>query len=183
MSFLPLRLFPQSLKQIPLDERIGAIASIHPTTPISLPRFPHPWGLGSLKQLMLVVLLAVMLTGCGGRLPDRSLVEKAIALQFSQTQIELARQLRVPAASQPSFSLDAIQIDSRQPLRINGLRGYRVDGTYTLKLSYPDRTVVQRRNPFEVYLQRQVEGKTWRLARPQPSSADGDEAWSTQLIQ
>jgi len=136
----------------------------------------------SLFRIVLVVLLAVSLTGCGGRLPDRSLVEKAIALQFSQTQIELARQLRVPATAQPSFSIDTIAIDGRQPLKINGLRGYRVEGTYTLRLTYPDRTVVQPRNPFEVYLQRQVEGKTWRLARPQADPQESDEAWTTQLI-
>ncbi|MBD1912390.1 MULTISPECIES: hypothetical protein [unclassified Leptolyngbya] len=133
-------------------------------------------------RVVLVVLLAVLLTSCGGRLPDSSLVEKAIALQFSQTQIELAQQLGVPAAAQPSFNLDSVKIDSRQPLRINGLKGYRVEGSYTLKLTYPDRTLVQRRNPFEVYLQRQVEGKTWRLARLQLASEENGDEWVTQLI-
>lgn len=136
----------------------------------------------ALLRVVLVVLLAVSLTACGGRLPDRSLVEKAIALQFSQTQLELARQLGVPTATQPSFSLEGIKIDSRQPLKINGLKGYRMEGSYTLKLTYPDRTLVQRRNPFEVYLQRQVEGKTWRLARPQLPTDDNQDEWVTQLI-
>lgn len=139
-----------------------------------------------LLQLLFVGLLAMGLTACSGNLPNRNLVEKAIALQFSQTQTELARQLSVPSLSQPSFRIDDIKVKSRQPLKIDGLQSYRVRGTYTLTLTYPDRKVVQHRNPFEVYLQRQSEGKTWRLARLESARTGASEPpprWLTQLLQ
>lgn len=135
---------------------------------------------------LIVVVLCVMLTACSGRVPQRNLVERAIALQFGQTQTELASQLRYTQTPQPSFSISDIRIESRQPLTIETLKAFRVTGTYTLTLTYPNHTVVQRRNPFEVYLQRQIEGKTWRLARL-PSRYAGDsleteDRWVTQLI-
>ena len=135
---------------------------------------------------LLIGLIAISLTACGGNVPNRSLVEKAIALQFSQTQTELSRQLAVPSAVQPSFHIDDIKIKARQAIKIEELRAYRVRGTYTLTLNYPKRQVVQKRNPFEVYLQRQSEGKTWRLARLesiQNVAQDTTSRWVTQLIQ
>jgi len=137
-------------------------------------------------RMGLVLLLSLSLTACGGQMPDRSLVEKAIALQFSQTQAELAQQLRVSSANQPSFSFSEVKIEARQPLQIDQFRGFRVEGTYELTLVYPNRSVVQRHNPFEVYLQRQAEGKTWRLARLQVGrspAGNPDNYWVTQLIQ
>jgi len=139
-----------------------------------------------LSRVVLIGLIALSLTACGGNLPNRTLVEKAIALQFSQTQTELSRQLSVPSSVQPSFRIDDIKVKSRQFLKIDGLQSYRVRGTYTLTLSYPKRQVVQKQNPFEVYLQRQSEGKTWRLARLeslQNAAQEETTRWVTQLLQ
>lgn len=137
-------------------------------------------------NVFLIGLLALSLTACSGGAPNRTLVERAIALQFGQTQTELSRQLSVPSAVQPSFRIDDIKVKSRQSIKIDGLQSYRVRGSYTLTLSYPKRQVVQKNNPFEVYLQRQSEGKTWRLARlesTQNAIQEANPRWVTQLIQ
>jgi len=127
------------------------------------------------------VTLAVLLTACGvaGAAPERQLVERAIALQLSQTQQALNQQLRL----QPNdIKISHVTITEQTPLVIEDFRAYRVRGSYTLTIKRAKRQVTQPKNSFEVYLQRQKEGKTWRLARLQPA-ADGEPVWMTQRVQ
>lgn len=135
-----------------------------------------------------LVFLFTTLTACGAAVgPPRDLVERAIALQFSQTEEELIQVLYPGTTQFPPFSIDHIKITDQKPLKIDELRSYRIRGTYNLTLAFPERAVTQRDNPFEVYLQRQVEGKTWRLARRQLDQKAADqkaakETWTTQLV-
>jgi hypothetical protein len=123
----------------------------------------------------LAIFLAGLLTACGVRgLPNTALVRKAIAMQVSQTQQAISQQLRLES---PKVKVDRVQIKVQDPLRIQNLMAYRVEGTYDFTLKLRDRKVTQRDNPFEVYLQRQSEGKTWRLAQPQKESG-----WVTRLL-
>jgi hypothetical protein len=143
----------------------------------------------SIIRVILMVILAGLLTACGTQ-PDRSIVEKAIALQVSQTQQELSRQLF--QSTQLDTKISQVKVKNQQRLAIEALTAYRVQGTYDLTLKLPSRRVTQRQNSFDIYLQRQSEGKTWRLARLQPSdpqSVEGEnqgsegDRWVTQRIE
>lgn len=134
-----------------------------------------------LVRRILPVLLALGLTACGvGSEPSKQLVRAAIALQVNQTQQELVQQLASygrsadkPLSLSRDFSLGGVKIAQRDRLTVAGLPTYRVRGTYNLTLSLPKRSVKQPQNQFEVYLQRQQEGKTWRVLRPEASRASG----------
>jgi hypothetical protein len=130
---------------------------------------------GSLR-VILAVILTGLLTACGASgLPNTSLVRKAIALQVSQTQQEISQQLRLDS---PKVEVDRVQIKTRSPLTIQNLTAYRIEGDYDFTLKLGDRNVAQKDNPFEVYLQRQPEGKTWRLAEQRKESG-----WVTRLVE
>ncbi len=131
-------------------------------------------------QIILAVILASFLTACGpGRAaPSNQIVRQAIALQATQTQQELSQQLRLKA---PHLKVDRVQVSSQEPLTIQNLPTYRVQGNYDYTLKLSKRTVTQKDNPFEVYLQRQSEGKTWRLAQQQRE--ENGSSWVTQLVE
>jgi hypothetical protein len=136
---------------------------------------------GTMWRTILIGVLAILLTACSAA-PNAGVLEKAIALQISQTQVELGSELAEPNTTPPAFSVSHVKISERRPLIINDLKAYRVRGTYDLAIAYPDHRVVQRKNPFEVYVQRQSEGKTWRLAQLKRTE-NNEERWATNLIQ
>jgi len=106
--------------------------------------------------------------------PSDKLVQQAIALQLEQTQQQLSKQLGVDFQG---LKVEHVTIEQREPLEIQSLPAYRVRGTYDLTLKLP-RTLTQRQNSFDVYLQRQQEGKTWRLLIPQKDPS----TWLSYLI-
>jgi hypothetical protein len=62
------------------------------------------------------------------------------------------------------------------------LEAYHVKGTYDYRMVFSgDRQVTQQRNPYDLYLQKQAEGKTWRLAHLQIDE-DGEPIWVTERI-
>jgi hypothetical protein len=134
-------------------------------------------------RVIITVVMAVLLSGCNlGGSPNQALVKQAIAIQVSQTQQALTQQLYSSSSQPPEFEIGRIHITNRQPLTIQDLQSYQVQGTYDLTLKFPNRRVTQRENPFEVYLQRQIEGKTWRVAQLQPGDEEKGDRWVTQLI-
>jgi hypothetical protein len=128
-------------------------------------------------------MLVVVLTACGGiaaAKPSKQIVEQAIVQQLSQTQTELNQLLRLD--SDPAgITVRRIQITAQTPLVIQDLPAVRVQGTYdyTTKLTKRQVTLVQ--NPFDLYLQRQQEGKTWRLAK-RVIDKTGEATWVTQRV-
>lgn len=129
----------------------------------------------------IAVILAVCLTACAGLGPGPSqqLVKQAIALELSQTQQVLSQQLRL--AEPGKLQINQVKVAEQTPLVIQDLPSYRVRGTYSYTVKLDDRSISRQDNPFEVYLQRQKEGKTWRSARLQP----GEEGavWVTQRVE
>ncbi|MDI9640146.1 hypothetical protein QM565_31040 [Geitlerinema splendidum] len=114
----------------------------------------------------IVALMVVgLLVACSsyGPTPSRKLVKKAIALQLSQTQATLTQQLNLD--SSPPFEINRIRIHKREPLIVEDLTTFHIAGDYDLTLTLSDRDVQQKHNPFEVYLQRQIQGQTWRLVK------------------
>lgn len=136
-------------------------------------------------RLILTAILLALLSACGtvGLEPSSQLVQRAIALQLEQTQQQLSQQRRESGRTQiPSFEINRAVITKQEPLVIQNLPAYHVQGTYDFTLKLPRRQVNQQQNLFDIYLQRQKEGKTWRLALPQFTGKDSKPVWFTYLI-
>ncbi|MBH8573961.1 hypothetical protein I8752_13200 [Nostocaceae cyanobacterium CENA369] len=133
-------------------------------------------------RLVFIAILLVLLTACGniGLLPTSQLVQKAIALQLSQTQQQLNQQLNLDFQG---FEIKRLAITQEKPLTIENLPAFQVRGTYDLILKLPNRQLKQLQQPFDVYLQIQKEGKTWRLLLPDKSGKDTQRIWRSYLIQ
>jgi len=144
---------------------------------------------------MTLILLLIVLTACGGNeppkrlAPGRDIVKHAIARQLTLTENRLTTQLNNP--SETDFEIQNLNIKTLNPLYIADLPTYQISGTYRLKLNLPRQDITQDKNAFEVYLQRQVEGKTWRLLIREQASAQAEDqedqtenvtAWASYLV-
>ncbi len=139
-----------------------------------------------MRKFYLVLLGAILwwvASGCGFRvlIPDLLLVKKAIALEITLDQKQVSQQL-FRSETVPEFDLGRVTISEIEPMTIQNLESYRIRGTYDLTIELTKQKLKQKRNPFEVYLQRQQRGQTWRLARPQIGSKNSDLKWFTYLI-
>jgi hypothetical protein len=119
-------------------------------------------------KLIFTAILIIFLTACTSiaLLPTPELVQKAIAFQLEQTQQQLNQQLDLNL-QKLKFNIQRISITQQQPLTIGNLPAYRVQGNYDLTVKLPKRSFKQVQKPFEVYLQIQKEGKSWRLLIPE----------------
>lgn len=138
-----------------------------------------------IASVVLIVICLIALTACGASTPplslapNKQLVEKAIALEVSQTQQQLTQRLHsIP----PNVEISQVKLKQLEPLFIDNLATYHIWGTYTLTLKLPQQQLTQPNNSFDVYLQRQKEGKTWRLALPEGKSKGTQTSWRTYLI-
>jgi len=111
--------------------------------------------------------------------PDGDIVQKAIAWQLEQTQERLSQQLKT---TPPQLAIDKIQVKLLEPIVISELPAYHLTGFYNVTLTLPRQTVTQKRNAFEIYLQRQSEGKSWRLLQRQVNAEEKTQ-WSSYLIE
>ncbi len=129
--------------------------------------------------------LVLLLVGCGAAqpprslAPDRDLVRQAIALQVQQAETQLSQQL---AADNPEFEIRNVKIAGFEPLYLAQLATYHLKGTYDLHIQLPDRETTQSGNQFDIYLQRQREGKTWRWLNRETSETDGRPRWTSYLV-
>lgn len=130
---------------------------------------------------VIVVLLGVLLTGCGGGGPDHAVVERAIALQFRNTQAELAPQLFWKDAPAVDVEVRRVKLGQQETLVIQNVKTYHLRGTYDAVVEWRDRKTSQRQSPFEVYLQRQRDSQDWQLVHP-PSAGAAFDRWTTQSI-
>jgi hypothetical protein len=133
-------------------------------------------------RLVVTMILLVLLTACGsiGLLPTSELVQKAIALGLEQTQQELSQKLEL---NFQGYKIKRLKIAEEKPLTIQNLPAFRVRGTYDLTVNLPQRQLTQLQQPFEVYLQIQREGKTWRLLLPDKDSKETQPIWRSYLIE
>ncbi|MCG9884229.1 MAG: hypothetical protein MH825_01410 [Cyanobacteria bacterium] len=189
----------------------GAIA------PLQLGRLQQRWqrrwrAMGLLiLSLGLAVGLLIGLTGCGpvgATPPPQSIVERAVKLSALRARVALEAGFGegdrwsgplepedlAAAADQLGVHLSAVRSRDRRSLLIDQRPGYRIRGTYRLQ---SDRATedpsAPLENAFEIYLQLQSEGKTWRLAYPDPhpNNPDGpdrsdsprDRRWLTDRLQ
>lgn len=108
-------------------------------------------------------ILLWLLTACntGGLEPTAQIVHDGL-VKYNEL-IALQLNLSPP----PSFEIERLAIAWASSLKIQNATAYRVSGTYNLITRRPKQQVIQKQNHFEIYLQRQQEGKTWRLLIPQ----------------
>ncbi len=110
--------------------------------------------------------------------PTPDIIERAIELQLQETEAQLSQNLGL---SQPlTWQIDRIDIRDRQWIPIENLPGFQLSGNYILTARSASQRLYRRRYSFQIYLQRQKEGKTWRLARP--VGTERDRRWLTELV-
>jgi hypothetical protein len=133
-------------------------------------------------RLIISLILVGLLSACTTSVlaPTRELVQKAIAFELQQTQQQLSKQLDLDFQG---FEIKRLSITEQQPLSIQNLPTFHVQGNYDLSFKLPKREIKQPSKPFEVYLQLQKEGKTWRLLVPQGEGKDTKPVWHSYLIQ
>jgi hydroxypyruvate isomerase len=130
-------------------------------------------------QPIFAAILILLLTACNAPTPptefapDGSVITKAISLQLSQTQERLSSSL---SAAVPRLKLDSVNVTLIEPVYIAKLPAYHLQGNFNLTLQLPHQRVRQPHNSFDLYLQRQVEGKSWRLLRKV------SDQWQSYLI-
>ncbi|NJL78027.1 MAG: hypothetical protein HC836_00940 [Richelia sp. RM2_1_2] len=131
-------------------------------------------------KLVLTVILLVLLTACsfGTPSPNKQLIKKAIALSMQETQQQLSEKLNLDFRE---FEINHLSIKQRKLMTVEGLPAFRIQGTYDLNLKLAKRTLAQPQKPFDVYLQLQKEGKTWRLLLP-PLSNENTSIWHSYLL-
>lgn len=143
-----------------------------------------------------------------GHEPAKAIIERAVTLQRLQTEAAIAAGAwpdRLPSVEDLDLALAPdrsrlrhLRIDDRQALRLDGQTRWHIRGRYDLEpprqTNRPgtDRSAVDRparspsrdrvNLPFEVWLQEEQPGSTWRLARPQRSSRNGERVWATYRL-
>jgi hypothetical protein len=132
-------------------------------------------------KLIFTGILLLLLAACSavGIAPSYQLVEQAIALQIKQTQTQLNQQLQITS---PQSSITRLEIAQQEPLTIENLPAYHLQGTYDLQVQVAEGKLTQQQRPFELYLQQQSEGKSWRLAIPKFLKTANSPVWFTYLI-
>ncbi|NJM44855.1 MAG: hypothetical protein HC860_00770 [Alkalinema sp. RU_4_3] len=122
-------------------------------------------------NLVLVLVLGVFLTACGGSQgPSTAVIERAIALTVETSQQSLAQQLRLEAPRAKDLGVSQVRVEETAVEPIEGGSAYHLKGRY--KLTYPqsDRQVTQEDLPFELRLKPQRFGEggaggSWQLGR------------------
>lgn len=135
---------------------------------------------GLLLFFFLLVLTACQTTNVPLEFaPDGNIVQQAIALQLNQRLTPLSEQLKT---EKPQLDISNINVKKIDPVTIANLPSYHLTGTYNLKLILPRQKVKQSNNKFDVYLQRQAEGKTWRLLSKDNKTSREESIWKSYLI-
>lgn len=130
-------------------------------------------------RLVLIGLLVLLSACSAGITPSNQVLQRGLALQLKQTQQQLSEQLGLDVKD---FEIKRVKITQLYPLEIQNLPANHVQGTYDITIQLPKRRVTQH-NSFDIYLQRQKEGKTWRLAIPKAADNDTQTTWFTYLIE
>ena len=135
----------------------------------------------SILKMIVVGVLVALLNACQeiGPGPNIFLVEQGILMYLSQTQGQFIQQL---GTQSPELEITRITIKKQQPLLIETLQGFHLQGKYDLKIHLPKREIIQPNKPFDLYFQRQKKAQTWRLAVPS-AGGEPEKNWTTYGIQ
>ncbi|MDJ0508044.1 MAG: hypothetical protein QNJ64_02135 [Crocosphaera sp.] len=143
------------------------------------------WNKKPLLRGILIIFFSLTLTACKTTAvplefaPDGQIVRGAISLQLEQRLNPLSEQLNV---QKPNLDISNINVKNIDTVIISNLPSYHLTGTYNLKLNLLRQQVKQKENKFDLYLQRQAEGKTWRLLSKDNKISSGEVSWKSYLI-
>ena len=132
---------------------------------------PLMWRILSGICLIFLCLNCLILAGCQRGeaprefAPDGTVIQLAMHRELSQHYKELSQSI---AASPPDLTLKNIQVKQLDSFFLKRLPVYHVQGTYDLELDFSNQIKRRPNNPFDLYLQRQTEGKTWRSLKKVP---------------
>ncbi|XDE61799.1 hypothetical protein AB3M80_25375 [Arthrospira platensis BEA 1257B] len=89
---------------------------------------------------VIIPLLALTLWGCSlvGITPTPTLVQQALTIQIKEIHQQLKLQSDF-ARSPQSFKITRVAISNMEPIMINNLQGFKVEGTYNLSVKFSDR--------------------------------------------
>ncbi|WP_420809916.1 hypothetical protein [Gloeothece citriformis] len=138
-----------------------------------------------MRKILVMMLIIFALNACSSPkpptefAPDGETIQKAILLQLNQTEQRLSQQLN---AVHPELAISQIKVKTLEPVYVAELPAYHLQGSYTLKLTLPRQQVTQKNNRFDIYLQRQTEGKTWRLLRRDLNPVSQEPQWSSYFV-
>jgi|JI7StandDraft_1071085.scaffolds.fasta_scaffold00236_17 hypothetical protein len=136
-----------------------------------------------LIRLISTFFLIFIITACNlVVVTNKDLVEKAIALQINLSQEQITQQFR-QKSTPPPLKINRVVITDVESLKLEDLPTFRVRGSYDFTLEYPQGEVIHKQNPYQVYLQQQKEGKTWRLLRRQKNQGTNETQWFSYLIE
>ena len=132
-------------------------------------------------KLVLTAILLMLLTACsfGTPSPNKQLVKKGIALSIQETQQQLSKNLDLDFQG---IEINHLSVKRRKLMTVEHLPAFRIQGNYDLNLKLPKRTLEQPQKTFDIYLQLQKEGKTWRILLPPTSNQDTPE-WHSYLVE
>ncbi|MBV5260389.1 hypothetical protein FLX56_18410 [Synechococcus moorigangaii CMS01] len=106
--------------------------------------------------------------------PDGTVIQGAIATKLQIHYQQLSQTLD---ASPPTLELKNIQVKKLDSFFLQRLPVYHLQGTYDVVLKFSSQRLETRhQNPFDIYLQRQPEGKTWR------SLEKNSQGWRSQQL-
>jgi hypothetical protein len=134
---------------------------------------------------ILTALLLFFLTACGSPTPpteyapDGEIVSKALLLQVHHASDRLSQSLK---SDRPSLQIEKIDVKSLEPLYVGDLSAYHLRGEYDLAIQLPRQKTTHQHNAFDLYLQRQIEGKSWRLLERTVNTNDAEIQWRSYLI-
>ncbi|TAE60161.1 MAG: hypothetical protein EAZ76_06990 [Nostocales cyanobacterium] len=134
-----------------------------------------------IRSIILGTLL-ILLTACTSLIlfPSYQIVEKAIKIQVEQTQKDLQSKLDLDFQK---FDIQKVFITQKEPVTFGKLPTYHIQGTYQLDVKLPDQKLTQPEKQFDIYLQIQQEGKSWRLLVPETqNNQDNTPIWHSYLV-
>lgn len=130
---------------------------------------------------IIICLSMLLLTACNNTSigPSADLVQKAITFNLEHTQKQLSEKLSLDTRG---FNINHLHIDRKKLFKLENLPTYKLTGTYDLIFKLPERQIIQNQKSFDVYLQLQKEGKTWRLLVPEVEENHTEASWYSYLI-
>jgi hypothetical protein len=138
------------------------------------------------SQIILAIVFTFLFTSCSlasppiELAPQGEIVKKAISLQLKLTESDISNQLNTV---NPQLEIKNINVKKIEPVFITKLAAYHLQGSYNLKIGLPRQKVQQQDNQFDLYIQRQSEGKTWRLLKTETRNDKNKPIqWSSYLI-
>ena len=127
-----------------------------------------------IKRLILIVviysLISLSIVGCDSNQatlalsPQPEIIEKALRIQLDKKYQQISQQLNT---KRPQFKIIKINITQIKPaIKKFELPTYQLEGSYQMILRQGKSKRKKITNKFQLYLQRQSAGKTWRMIIP-----------------